>query len=121
MKIKKWDDNYILFTDCSAISYEHRQDCCEVNWADFSVLEVFYQDEEFDDFEVIPVDDCGFLLSLKLPTPDPWYYDYTPTKKIFIPCYSDQNGYYGSDLTIIIRRPEYKTKIIDLSCELRLY
>lgn len=119
MKITKWDDDYIYFSDGSTISYWHKQDCCEYNWADFSVLEVFYQDEEFNDFEVIPVDDCGFLLSLKLPTPDPWYYDYIPTKKIFVPCYSDQNGYYSSDLAIVIRRPERESKAVYLECELR--
>lgn len=121
MKIKKWDDDYIWFTDGTTISYDHCQDCCECNWADFSVLEVFYQDEEFNDFEVIPVDDSGFLLSLKLPTPDPWYYAFTPTKKIFIPCYSDQNGYYTSDLTIIIRGPERKPENINLYCETRIH
>ena len=120
MKIEKWDDDYIWFTDGSTISYDHYQECCECNWADFSVLEVFYQDEEFDDFEIIPVNECGFLLSLKLPTPDPWYQDYTPTKKILIPCYSEQNGYYSSDITIIIRRPECESKAIYLDCEERL-
>lgn len=112
MKIKKWDDDYIWFTDGSTISYDHFQDCCEYNWADFSVLETFYQNEEFDDFEVTPVDDCGFLLELKQQN--------TPTKKIFIPCYSDQNGYYSDDLTIIIRGPEREPKDINLNCEVRL-
>ena len=122
MKIKSWNDECIFFTDGSTISYEHEQDCCEVNWADFSVLEVFYQDEEFDDFEVIPEDDCGFLLELKQRNTELcWDYDYIPTKKIFIPCYSEQNGYYSSDLTIIIRGPEREPKDIDLNCELRLY
>lgn len=121
MKIKKWDDDYIWFTDGSTISYDHIQNCCEYNWADFSVLEIYYQDEEFDDFEVIPVDDCGFLLELKQRNTKPWFhYDYTPTKRIFIPCYSDQNGYYSDDLTIIIRGPEREPKDIDLNCEMRL-
>lgn len=120
MKIEKWDDNYIWFTDGTTISYEHDADCCEFNWADFSVLEIFYQDEEFDDFEIIPVDGCGFLLSLKLPKHDKWLFsDYILTKKIFIPCYSDQNGYYSSDLTIIIRGPEGKPEYINLDCEWR--
>lgn len=119
MKIEKWNDDYIWFTDGSTISYDHYQECCECNYADFSVLEVFYQDEEFDDFEVIPVNDCGFLLSLELPKRDTTNPDYTSTKKIFIPCYSDQNGYYSSDLTIIIRGPERKPENIYLDCEWR--
>ena len=122
MKIKSWNDDYIFFTDGSTISYDHFQACYEYNWADFSVLEIFYQDEEFDDFEVIPADDCGFLLELKQRNTELWWdYDYIPTKKIFIPCYSEQNGYYSSDLTIIIRGPEREPKDIDLNCELRLY
>lgn len=122
MKIKKWDDDYIWFTDGATISYDHKQECCECNYADFSVLEVFYQNEEFDDFEVIPVDDCGFILSLKLPEPNRLYYDYYPqTKKILIPCYSDQNGCYSSDLTIIINRPNCEPKVIRLECEERYW
>mgnify|MGYP004637060385 CR=1 FL=1 len=121
MKIKDWNDDYILFTDGSTISYDHIQDCCECNWADFSVLEVFYKDEEFDDFEVIPVEEYGFLLELKQRNTKSWFhYDYTPAKRILIPCYSDQNGYYSSDLTIIIRGPEREPKNIDLNCEVRL-
>lgn len=121
MKIEKWNDDCIWFTDGSTISYDHYQECCEYNWADFSVLEVFYQDEEFNNFEIIPVNEYGFLLSLELPTPDWWVCDYTPTKKIFIPCYSEQNGYYSSDITIIIRGPEREPKDVYLDCEEKLY
>lgn len=121
MKIKSWNDDYIFFTDGSNISYDHKQDCCEYNWADFSVLEIFYKDEEFDDFEIIPVDECGFLLSLKTKTFCSYYYGAFSSKKIFIPCYSDQNGYYSSDLTIIVRRPEQEPECICLECERRLY
>ena len=121
MKIKSWNDDYIFFTDGSSISYEHLQDCCEYNWADFSVLEIFYKNEEFDDFEIIPVEECGFLLSLKTKNSCFYYYNTFSSKKIFIPCYSDQNGYYGSDLTIVVRRPEQETKHICLECERRLY
>lgn len=127
MKIEKWNDDYIWFTDGTTISYDHRQDCCEHNWADFSVLDVFYQGEEFDDFEIIPVDGCGFLLSLKLSTPDPWHtkfawsQDDATTKKILIPCYSDQNGYYSTDLVIIVHRPGRELTTVYLDCQERLY
>lgn len=121
MKIEKWDIDHIWFTDGSTISYNHHQDCCECNWANFFVLEVFYQDEEFDDFEIIPVNEYGFILSLlKLPTPDPWYYGYTSTKKILIPCYSEQND-YSSGITIMIRGPKREPKDIYLDCKERIY
>lgn len=113
MKIEKWDIDHIWFTDGSTISYSYNQDCCECNWANFSVLEIFYQDEEFDDFEIIPVNEYGFILSLE--------HDYTPTKKILIPCYSEQNDYYSSGITIMIRGLEREPKDIYLDCKERLY
>ena len=127
MKVEKWNDDYIWFTDGTTISYDHRQECCEYNWADFSILDVYYKGEEFDNFEIAPVNECGFILSLKLSNSDPWYgkfawsQDYAPTKKILIPCYSDQNGYYSSDLTIIVHRPGRELITIYLDCQERLY
>lgn len=131
MKIKSWNDEYIFFTDGSTISYQHEPDCCEYNWADFSILDVFYQQEEFVNFDIIPVEEYGFLLSLELEKiasfGDKWYYDYTPTKKIFIPCYSDQNGYYSTQLTIVVHRPDAKglklnwQKEYPLFCEMRIH
>lgn len=32
-------------------------------------------------------------------------------KKVFIPCYNYQNGYYGSDLELIIKNNNVQTKI----------
>lgn len=133
MKITKWDEDRIYFSDGSTISYQHEPDCCEYNWADFSILEVFYQQEEFVNFDIIPVEDYGFLLSLEFkqipisPLSDKWCYDYTPTKKIFIPCYSDQNGYYSTELTIVVYRPDAKglelnwKKEYPLYCEMRVH
>lgn len=34
MKITKWDDDRIYFSDGSTISYQHEQDCCEYNYTD---------------------------------------------------------------------------------------
>lgn len=97
MRIAKYDDNKIEFSDGSTITYEHEQDCCEVNWADFSVLEVFYKGEEFEDYKVKPIED-GFLLILEGVEPS------KRSHSIYIPCYSDQNGYYSSDLTITVNK-----------------
>ena len=110
MQITGWDDEGIYFSDGSEIIYQHEPDCCEVNYADFSVLDVFYDREnpiEFEDYNIKAVDD-GFLLYLNEKAPSkPGYtpmhmlceelYEgfITPTK-IFVPCYSEQNGYYSS-------------------------
>lgn len=51
---------------------------------------------------------------------DKWNDDYNiPTKKIFIPCYSDQNGYRSKGLMIITKRPSGIIKEEYLECELR--
>lgn len=102
MKIKSWDDERIAFDDGSYISYDHKQDCCEYNWADFSVLDVMLGSNkdymEFDSFEVTTVEECGFLLKLNLSDKRVLR---CQEHNIFIPCYSEQNGYYSTDIRII--------------------
>lgn len=102
MKIESWDDDRITFDDGSYISYDHEQDCCEYNYADFSVLDVMLGSDkdymEFDSFEIDTVDDGGFLIKLKLASKRVLC---APYHNIFIPCYSEQNGYYSNDITII--------------------
>ena len=102
MKITKWDEDRITFDDGSYISYDHNQDCCEYNYADFSVLDVMLGRDkdytEFDSFKINAVDDGGFLIKLKLPDNRILC---KPYRNIFIPCYSEQNGYYTTNITII--------------------
>lgn len=128
MKIEKWDSKHIYFTDGSTISYNHEKDngiyfyvddYRETNWADFSVLETSYNDEEFRTFRIEPINHYGFLLILELLVHDLWYHDYIPTKKIFIPCYSDQNGYHDKGLMITTKRPSGTIEEEYLECELR--
>ena len=107
MKIKSWNDDRITFDDGSYISYKHDQECSEYNYADFSVLDVMLgrdkDDMEFDSFEIDAVDDGGFLIKLKLANNRiiRWPYACYPYHNIFIPCYSEQNGYYTTDIAIV--------------------
>ena len=39
IKITKIDDEQILFSDGSRITFDHEQDCCEYNYADFQQLD----------------------------------------------------------------------------------
>lgn len=102
MKIKSWNDDRITFDDGSYISYDHEQDCCEYNYADFSVLDVMLRynkdDMEFDSFEIDTIDDGGFLIKLKLAGNRILR---APYHNIFIPCYSEQNGYYTTNIRIV--------------------
>lgn len=111
MKINSWNDETIYFSDGSIITYDHDQECCEVNYADFSVLEMFYNGEEFIDFTIEDARD-GFLLVLLGVGLVP------REKKIFIPCYSSQNGYYDNTLIIDIRRSDQSIGGQYVDCEI---
>lgn len=90
MKIRTVTDETIVFDNGNVISFDHAQDCCEYNYADFSILNpcVVNYDYDFDENLVfIGVDELGF----KFGSDGHW---------IFIPCYSEQNGYYTTDIDI---------------------
>ena len=89
MKIVEVTADYILFENGSTITYDHNQDCCEVNYADFEQLDdearAYDYDEQNMKFKAI--DDSGFRFG-------------DNRRMFFVPCYSDQNGYYSSDIDI---------------------
>lgn len=89
MRISMVTDNAIMFDNGNWISYDHEQDCCEYNWADFSALNenVINYDYDFNEDLDFEYDELGF----KFGSNGHW---------IFIPCYSDQNGYYSYDIDI---------------------
>ena len=79
---------YIKFTDGHIITFDHEQDCCENNYADFEQIDDIALNTEFTlplTFE--EVDGVGFKFG-------------NPNKMFFIPCYSIQNGYYTSRVNI---------------------
>ena len=80
----------ITFDNGSYIAYEHARDCCEWNYADFSYLvdEAGIMSYDFPEelvFEI--VSGSGFRFG-------------SVYKKFFVPCYSEQNGYYSDDIDI---------------------
>lgn len=90
MRIKEITNEKITFDNGNYIAYDHNQDCCEWNYADFSYLveEAGIMNYDFPEelmFEV--VDGSGFRFG-------------SAYRKFFIPCYSNQNGYYSSDIDI---------------------
>lgn len=102
MKIVEVTDEHILFNNESKITFGHEQDCCEMNYADFQQLEEAALYFEFDDqlmFE--PVDSFGFRFG-------------NPSRMFFVPCYSNQNGYYSNDVDIYY---DDEKVISNLACE----
>ena len=89
MKIKEITEDHILFEDGSKITYDHEQECCECNYADFEQLEEGAFETDFDTksmvFEVLEY--SGFRFGNK-------------GKMFFVPCYSVQNGFYSADVDI---------------------
>ena len=115
IKLTKFDDEMIYFSDGSTISYSHNQDCCECNYADFSVLENYKDllDKEWDEFTVGPIDGMGIMLTLIGNNE----FGIPITPGILIPCYSEQNGYYSTALDIAVNRPDGRGYNLTLECE----
>lgn len=89
MKIKEITDYTIVFDNGNIISYEHVPEWCECNYADFAQTDDIARMTEFDedlDFEEVP--EAGFR------------FGNNDGRMFFVPCYSDQNGYYSSDVSI---------------------
>lgn len=104
MKIISVTEDMIMFDNGDTISFNHCQDCCELNYADFKQLDDIARGTDFAtplDFE--SVEEAGFRFGNK------------PNKMFFVPCYSDQNGYYSSDIDIY-----YNEKpVLNFLCEER--
>lgn len=101
MKIKKITDEVILFDNDMIITFDHDQDCCEDNYADFEQLDDLARNYEFDEnlkFEA--VEEAGFRFG-------------DNKAMFFVPCYSEQNGYYSSDIDIYF----CGHRVLNFNCE----
>lgn len=90
MKIKQVTDEAVIFDNGNTITFDHCQDCCEYNYADFSILNenvVNYNYDFKENLKFRAVEGMGF----KFGSDGRW---------IFIPCYSEQNGYYTEEIDI---------------------
>ena len=102
MKIKQVTDEAIIFDNGSKITFAHNAECCERNYADFSQIEEDAFNWDFSEnnmrFEVVP--GAGFRFGSKKKK------KYL-TPMFFIPCYSEQNGYYSSKIEIYYNSERY--------------
>lgn len=89
MKIKQIDSDKILFDNGNEITFNHCPDCCEWNYADFEQLDDIAKNANFNpNLKFEPVNGSGFRFGNK------------PNNMYFVPCYSQQNGYYSTDIEI---------------------
>lgn len=101
MFITRITNEKIIFSDGSYIDFDHAEDCCERNYADFSIITPQDRKRHFENVDIRAKEE-GFLLCLD-------------NYKIWIPCYSEQNGYYTTELDIF-----YQDKYNDLIKEINL-
>jgi len=75
----------ILFDDGTGLIDYHEQDCCEHVYADFSNLDSDILNHEFKNINLQEASK-GFRFG--------------DSRKYFVPCYNEQNGYYSDYLEI---------------------
>ena len=90
MKIKEINEEAIVFDNDFTITYDHEQDCCEWNYADFAQLDDLARDYDYEaDLKFEGVKKAGFRFG-------------DSRRMFFVPCYSVQNGYYTDELDIYL-------------------
>ena len=102
MKIKSIDDSAITFDNGMDITFDHVADCCEYNYAAFEEIDDLAKNFEFSEnliFEEVP--NSGFR------------FGNSHQNMVFVPCYSEQNGYYSSDVNIYYN----DKRVINVSCD----
>lgn len=88
MRILNVIEYSIKFDNGKEISFDHDQDCCEINYADFEQLDSLAREVDFSEPLVFESCDYGFR------------FGNPPINMFFVPCYSIQNGYYSTALDI---------------------
>jgi len=88
MKIREVNEDGIFFDNGNSITYVFLPDCNEINYAAFEELECAAYDEDFDEELTFENGlDFGFRFG-------------NEGKMYFIPCYSEQDGYYSFEVDI---------------------
>lgn len=107
MRLISIGETTLTFSNGSVIYFNHDRDCCENNYADFSYLDDESDIKEVDfpeDLTFEFVEGSGFRFGFS-------------ERMYFVPCYSEQNGYYASDIDIY-----YNDKLVcSGDAERRLY
>lgn len=103
MRILKITEDFIEFDNGKRIEFYHCCDCCEINYADFKQLEPLARDVDFS--EPLVFESCTYGFRFGNP----------PVNMFFVPCYSEQNGYYSNELDI---RYDDKEVIRGIECDM---
>lgn len=97
-RINMVNDSLILFDNGATITFDHSADCCEWNYADFEAIDPEALSYDFD-METLTFEACD----------EGFRFGDNPVHMFFIPCYSEQNGYYSSDIDIYLNGKQVLT------------
>ena len=105
-KVTKIEDG-IHFDDGSYLYSNHEQDCCESHWLDFTHISL-------SDFEGLDFDLSNDNFFNRI---ENYGIEIVPIKgwSVKIPGYGSNNGYYSSELTLVLERHGEKTRTFDIS------
>ena len=88
MRNLKITEDSIEFDNGKRISFDHDQECCELNYADLEQLDSLARDVDFS--EPLVFESCDYCFR----------FGNTPINMFFVPWFSFQNGYYSNALEI---------------------
>lgn len=106
-KINTLDNDWgISFDDGCCITWRHLQQCCEYNYADCESLIDIVEGMQFNTKNMMfEMCDCGFR------------FGDSKNKMVFVPCYSEQNGYYTDQLDIFWNCEHIGNTDCELQCK----
>lgn len=103
-KISYVEQGYLRFDNGYSISSDHEADCCEYNYADFPAIDDEALSYDFDLSKLLFEEtEYGFR------------FGDNPLRMFFVPCYSEQNGWYSTDVDIYFNTDRV---ILGLECEM---
>lgn len=107
MKVTQITAGSITFEDGTTLYSNHDQDCCEHHWLDFEHIKL----EDFDGLEFNLIDDSFFR---KI---EDYGIELVPSNRVKIPGYGSNNGYYSTDLTLVLDTPTGRREYDITECQ----
>lgn len=107
VEVRNTDDGYIVFDNGYTLNSYHSQDCCESHSLDFEHISV-------EDFEGLEFDLSGEDFFKRIPD---YGIELIPVKGwgVRIPGYGYNNGYYSSNLDLVLSDGKGNDKTFDIS------
>lgn len=108
MKIKKIDTHVIEFDNGMILESDHEQDCCEFHYVDFeSLFGQGWENKEFPECLSELVVDSEIKEEDKNDYDDSWKSFFQikdkDNNKYTLTIYNSNNGYYASDVTLVLK------------------